>query len=102
MDTREREMKLGRPLTEVILTAEESDRLSEWARRGKTSQALAMRSKIVLAAAEGMANNTVAQRLKVTQQTVSKWRARSTVCSMNRVPGNPARSAMRISNGCWL
>jgi transposase len=76
MDNREREMKLGRPLTEVILTAEESDRLSEWARRGKTSQALAMRSKIVLAAAKGMANNAVARQLKVTKQTVSKWRAR--------------------------
>jgi len=69
-------MRRGRPLEELTLTTQENNQLCEWARRGKTSQALALRSRIVLAAAEGMPNLEVARRLRVTKQTVSKWRGR--------------------------
>jgi transposase len=58
------------------LTAQENNQLIEWTRRGKTSQALATRSRIVLAAAQGLANRATAQRVHVTTQTVCKWRKR--------------------------
>ena len=50
--------------------------LQGWARRATTAQALALRSKIVLACAEGTPNKQVAARLGVTPQMVGKWRAR--------------------------
>lgn len=69
-------MRRGPRLEELTLTVQENNQLCDWARRGKTAQALAVRSKIVLAASHGLANREVAQRLNVTAQTVCKWRAR--------------------------
>jgi len=69
-------MKRGRRLAELVLRVEENNRLAEWTRRHKTGQALALRSRIVLACAQGVANGEVAQRLRVTPQTVGKWRRR--------------------------
>jgi hypothetical protein len=47
-----------------------------WSRRRKSSQALALRSRIVLACADGADNTTVAQRLGCAAATEGKWRAR--------------------------
>jgi len=69
-------MRTGRRLPEVKLTVEENNRLVEWARRRTTAQALALRSRIVLACAQGISNTEVSQRLGVTLQTVGKWRQR--------------------------
>ena len=69
-------MGAGRPLPELRLTAEENNRLVEWARRRTTAQALALRARIVLGCAQGATNSQVAQRLRVTLQTVGKWRQR--------------------------
>lgn len=46
----------GRPKAELLLTDEEREQLSRWARRAKSAQALALRSRIVLACAEGADN----------------------------------------------
>jgi hypothetical protein len=43
----------GRPKTPLVLTDDERQTLQRWARRSKTSQALALRCKIVLACAQG-------------------------------------------------
>src|SRR6516164_10521185 len=43
----------GRPVAELVLTDGEREQLVRWARRAKTSQALALRAKIVLACADG-------------------------------------------------
>ena len=66
----------GRPKADLILTAAERQQLQAWTRRRKTAQALALRSRIVLACAKGLDNRVVAQELGVTPQTVSKWRGR--------------------------
>jgi len=68
--------RTGRPKAELILTAEERDQLTRWSRRAKSSQALALRSKIVLACAQGGDNKTVAEELRCSDATVGKWRAR--------------------------
>src|ERR671923_152073 len=48
--------RTGRPRAELILSETERATLTRWARRAKTSQALALRSKIVLACAAGATN----------------------------------------------
>ena len=62
---------------ELVLTTDERDQLIRWSRRAKSSQALALRSRIVLACAEpGVMNTQVAEALGVAPNTVNKWRRR--------------------------
>ncbi len=68
--------RTGRPKVELLLTDEERAQLLRWARRAKSAQALALRSKIVLACADGRDNKTVAAQLRCSAVTVGKWRAR--------------------------
>ena len=68
--------RTGRPKAELILTALEREQLTRDARRAKSAQALALRSKIVLACADGADNKSVAEQLRCSQNTVSKWRRR--------------------------
>src|SRR6266542_1436343 len=69
--------RTGRPTAEVVLTDEERQTLGRWSRRAKSSQALALRCRIVLACAEPEATNSqVAAALGVHRDTVSKWRTR--------------------------
>lgn len=53
----------GRPAAEVVLTDDERETLQRWARRPKSAQALALRCRIVLAAAAGEWNTDIATRL---------------------------------------
>ena len=59
-----------------MLSAEEREQLTRWSRRAKSSQALALRSKIVSACAEDIDNKTAAAQLRCSTATVGKWRAR--------------------------
>jgi transposase len=68
--------RTGRPKAVLVLTDEERETLGRWARRATSSQALASRSRIVLACAEGLSNVEVAKRLGVSRPTVGKWRTR--------------------------
>src|SRR5882757_6367752 len=61
---------------DVTLSDEERELLERWARRPKTGQALALRCRIVLAAAEGMTNQQIARRVECNPVTVGKWRTR--------------------------
>jgi len=69
-------MRTGRPLSPLQLTDEEREMLQQWARRPKTAQALAQRSRIILACAGGERNDVAASTARVTRQTVGKWRSR--------------------------
>jgi transposase len=70
-------MRTGRPKPKLILSEDERSTLEAWARRPKTAQSLALRSKIILACADAEQTNTaISQRLHVTAQTVGKWRSR--------------------------
>jgi transposase len=66
----------GRPKAGLSLSDEERDELRRWARRSKSTQALALRSKIILACADGASNLEVATSLSIREQTVAKWRGR--------------------------
>jgi len=66
----------GRPKAALTVTAQERAILQRWAQRAKSSQVLAVRSKIVLACADGEANKQIAGQLGVYPDTVSKWRHR--------------------------
>src|SRR5215813_6190257 len=68
--------RTGRPKAALELTDDERQVLQGWARRTKTTQALALRSKIVLGCAGGAMNIEVAERLHVRPQTVARWRGR--------------------------
>lgn len=79
----------------MVLTAEEREQLMRWSRRAKSAQALALRSRIVLACAEGLDNKSVAARLGCAAATVGKWRARFVELRLDGLadeprPGRPA------------
>ena len=84
--------RLLQPLT---LTDDEREKLEAWVRRPKTSQRLALRSRIVLAAAAGEANTAVARRLRVTMPTVGKWRARFLADRLEGLVDEPRPGAPR-------
>jgi transposase len=63
-------------LFEIELSDDERAQLEAWARRPTSAQALAQRSRIVLAAAEGAKNIEIAQGLGVGRSMVTKWRNR--------------------------
>src|SRR5680860_620924 len=68
--------RTGRPKEALELTDEERKQLLRWSRRAKSAQSLALRSRIVVACADGVDNKTVADKLGCSPATVGKWRSR--------------------------
>jgi transposase len=60
----------------VLLSGEEREQLEGWARRRKSAQALAQRSRIVLAAASGKNNSEIAAEMGITRGMAARWRSR--------------------------
>lgn len=88
-------MRRGPRLAPVELTAQENNQLVEWTRRHKTSQALALRSRIILGCAQGASNSAVAERCRVTKQTVGKWRSRFIARRLDGLLDEPRPGAPR-------
>lgn len=85
---------MGRPLLPLQLTLEEKSRLADWAHEQTTTQALALRARIVLECSGGATNTQVSRRLRIPMQTVGKWRRRFTVRRLEGLldaprPGRP-------------
>jgi transposase len=78
----------------VGLTEGEREQLESWSRRRTSSQALALRCRIVFAASEGLKNREIAERLGISATTVTKWRSRFAVHRLDGLldeprPGRP-------------
>ena len=88
-------MPRGPALNPLRLAPPERSRLEAWARRRKTAQALALRCRIILAAAEGLSNMEVAERLGTTRLTVGKWRSRFLKSRLDGLMDEPRPGAPR-------
>jgi transposase len=77
-------------MAELVLSDVERETLLRWSRRAKSSQALALRARIVLACAEpGAMNKRVAQQLGVVPNTVNKWRRRFVASRLDGLVDEP-------------
>ncbi len=88
-------MRTGRPKRPLIVTSEERAKLQEWARRPKTAQRLALRSRLVLACAEGFSNQAVAAQCGVSTHTAGKWRERFRTHRLEGLADEPRPGAPR-------
>lgn len=69
-------MPLGRPIPPVSLDDRMREELHSMTRSRSLPQGLAQRARIILLAAEGLNNSTIARRLGLSRPTVGKWRRR--------------------------
>src|SRR3546814_8869740 len=87
--------RTGRPTPAVTLTDDERETLERWARRPSSAQALAMRCRIVLAAADGEQNKDIAARVGCNPNTVGKWRRRFAEAGIDGLHDEPRPGAPR-------
>src|SRR6516164_7097852 len=86
----------GRPTVEINLSADERATLERWARRHSSSQALALRSKIVLACGDGeLTHAEIAAELGCNPVTVGKWRNRFAADRLDGLADAPRPGAAR-------
>jgi transposase len=85
---------MSKAAPEIELTEIERGELEGLLRARSTGQGLAMRARIVLAAADGQQNKEIRTLLGVTSSTVGKWRRRYQACRLEGLcdeprPGTP-------------
>jgi transposase len=85
----------GRQLAALVLSEEERAELTSLAGRRSTSQALALRARIVLRCATGKQNKQVAADLQIDQTTVGKWRRRFVEHRMDGLRDEPRSGTPR-------
>lgn len=86
---------MSRRLTAVKLTEAERQQLEQWAQKGRGRRPLALRARIVLRCHAGRSNRETAKRLRVTAQTVGKWRARFLAHGVQGLTDQPRSGAPR-------
>lgn len=69
-------MAKGRPKQPINLSQEDRLQLTSLARSRSLPHALVTRARLVLMAAEGLANRSIAEKLDLSQQSVCLWRRR--------------------------
>src|SRR5579862_2059332 len=69
-------MRTGRPKRPLVLTADEQERLQSLAHRARSQPVLARRARVILASAQGLANQVVAKQVRCSMGMVNKWRSR--------------------------
>jgi transposase len=85
----------GRPTVEIELSSDERKTLERWARRHSSSQALALRCRIVLGCADGRTNIEIAAELGAHATTVAKWRHRFAAERLDGLIDAPRPGAVR-------
>lgn len=85
----------------ITLTDEERHELARWRAAYRTPQQVALRCGIVLEAAEGQQDKTIALSLEITRQTVALWRCRfrqqGPKCLWRIAPGRGRKSVFQNS-----
>lgn len=67
---------MPRRAVSIVLSDSERQTLESWFRSGKSEQRMVLRSRIVLAASEGLEDRQIALQIGVSRPTVRKWRTR--------------------------
>lgn len=86
---------MARPKPELVLSGDERQTLTTWAKRPKSTQRLALRARIVLACADQPNNKAVAERLGVCAATVGTWRNRFVARRLEGLADEPRPGAPR-------
>ncbi len=88
--------RLGRPTVEIRLSGNERKTLERWARRHSTSQALALRCRIVLACSDPeLSRDEIAAQVGCNPVTVTKWRNRFAADRLDGLMDAPRPGAAR-------
>ena len=93
-------MKRPRPrrsrLPPIELSNDERQQLAGWSRdRSRVARPRALRARIVLCCSQGRSNSEVARRLRLTKQTVGKWRQRFVAGRVSGLFDQPRSGAPR-------
>ena len=88
-------MRTGRPIPPLTISPDEREALERWTRRASTAQALAQRARVILGCAAGKSNTRVAHELRLTKQTVGKWRTRFLTQRLDGLLDEPRPGAPR-------
>src|SRR6266850_3765310 len=81
--------------TELKLSDEDRNELRRLARNGTISARAAMRSKMILMAADGLSNTEIGARLGVSRQNVARWRTRFTLLGIAGIKRDAPRSGRK-------
>ncbi len=95
-------MPRGRPLVSLTVSPEEREELVSITRSRSMPQALALRARIVLLAAERESNTSIAEHLGLSLPTVGIWRKRYLNHRIQRLYDKPRPGYVGPSpSSCW-
>jgi len=87
--------KRGPRPVRLVISPSERMPLEQWARRRTTAQGLAQRARIILGCAAGQSAPTIGAELRITRQTVGRWRGRFVAKRLDGLVDEPRPGAPR-------